>query len=350
MAFQNALLIQTAFIGDVVLTTPMIAAFKRFFPESRLTLLVKPEAVSILEGNPHVDEILVIDKKKKHRGFRGMIAMRSTIRERKFDLLLSPHQSHRTSLLSMFSGIPVRVGYLGAGFAKFAYNKRLKRMDSEPEIRRLIQFFFEAVSLPPSPVSEIPEVFENDSSRLEARNLFEELRVKNPVLVAPSSVWPTKRWTPWGFAELIVQLVEKYHSPVLLIGGPDDARVASDVENFIKETKPDWISDRVFNICGKTSLKGLYSIMVKSRFLVSNDSAPIHFACAAKIPVVAIFGPTTPALGYAPIAPRTTVAEIDLPCRPCGTHGGNVCPLTHFDCMKKLTPAEVLKAVQKVVS
>src|SRR5437762_1304917 len=97
MEFKNALLVQTAFIGDVILTTPMIAAFKRFFPNSRLSVLVKPESAPLLSSNPAVDAVLVIDKKKQHRGIPGMLRIAREIRRAHFDVILSPHQSHRTS-------------------------------------------------------------------------------------------------------------------------------------------------------------------------------------------------------------------------------------------------------------
>ncbi len=349
MQFRNALLVQTAFIGDVILTTPMIAAFKRFLPDCRLTVMVKPEAESLLKANPSVDRILVIDKKKLHRGIRGMLQMVREIRRANFDLLISPHQSHRTSLLALFSGIRTRYGYKSAGFSRAAYTHRLERPGSLPEIRRLLEFLKSIHGQNQSSVSEIPVLFESENSKKEAAALLESLGVNKPALIAPSSVWPTKRWTPWGFAELIIRITETYHCPILLVGSPEDYSIGNDVMNLIKEIRPDWSEIKVHNICGKTSLMGLYSIMCRSLFLISNDSAPVHFACAAGIPVVSIFGPTVPSLGYAPLAPRTIVAQKDgLQCRPCGTHGARICPLRHFHCMKKLTAPEVFQALQKV--
>ena len=90
--------------------------------------------------------------------------------------------------------------------------------------------------------------------------------------------------------------------------------------------------------------------MEKSLLLVSNDSAPVHFGCAARLPVTAIFGPTTPAQGYAPIAPRTAVSQhTHLGCRPCGTHGAKRCPLGHFRCMDDLSAQDVMIAVERTM-
>ncbi|MEQ9366284.1 MAG: glycosyltransferase family 9 protein [Leptospirales bacterium] len=353
---QNALLIQTAFIGDVVLTTPMIAAFRKHFPEARLTVMVKPEAVSILRNNPDVHELLVIDKKGAHRGLIGMLRMIRAIRSKKFDVLLSPHKSHRTGFLALASGIPRRIGYSGAGFARLAYHRRLARPENQPEIERLLLFLQQAA---PRVITESDtqnasrelKIYVDDQARSDARALLSRLDAVRPILLAPSSVWPTKRWTPWGFAELIIKLTETYHKPVLLIGSKGDRKIADEVLRFLKLSHPDWEGrGKVHNICGDTSLPALYALMEKSLLLVSNDSAPVHFGCAAGIPVVAIFGPTVPALGYAPIAPRSAVAQLEyLECRPCGTHGARACPLDHFRCMKDLSADQIMSVLEKVM-
>ena len=348
---KNILLIQTAFMGDVILTTPMIAAIKKNFPQARLTVLVNPGAAILLAGNPAIHEVLVIDKKKKHRGLRGMQRILGEIRSRNFDVLLSPHESHRTGILAMFSKIPVRYGYDSAGFRRLAYTHHLKRPMEEPEIRRLLRFLEDSLKTDGRVLSEQLLLYETAESRREASELLSGLfNPVSPILLAPSSVWATKRWTPWGFAELAGLLVERFKAPVLLVGSKDDCPVAELTLRFVQETLPPWIVEKVINVCGQTSLPGLYSLMKRGRLLVSNDSAPVHIGCAAQIPVVAIMGATVPSLGYAPIAPRTAVAELEgLPCRPCGTHGANRCPLGHFRCMKELTAEAVFARALKVM-
>ena len=327
----------------------MIAAFKQFFPDARLSVLVKPEAVSLLRHNPHVAEVLVIDKAGVHRGPAGMLRMAREIRSRKFDVLLGPHQSHRSSILAMLSGIERRVGYRGAALARFAYQDLLERDLDRPEIERLLQFLDGAFSIDTGRCSRDLEIYIEDENRTTARHLLRDLNAPRPVLVAPSSVWPTKRWTAWGFARLCLLLSRRYQTRVLLVGSKADKTVNQEVLTNLSMMVGPESRDRVIDIAGQTSLPVLYAIMEQSRLLVSNDSAPVHLGCAARIPVVAIFGPTVPALGYAPIAPGTTVAELpDLVCRPCGTHGAKRCPLEHFRCMKDLTPEMVMERVNLV--
>jgi heptosyltransferase-2 len=349
------LVIQTAFIGDVVLTTPMLRALRSCHPDAEITVLVKPEAAPFLTGHPDIDRVLIFDKGREHR-YTGMLRMIQTIRSMKFHVLLSPHQSHRTGLLAMFSGIPVRYGYQSAGFARFAYNRRLKRNLNEHEIYRLLLFLKEGFCPELPPVHEIDSsliLAESAAGALKAVQLLDSLsigrRSARPVLLAVSSIWPTKRWTPYGFAELAGRLFAAYGQEILLIGSKDDAVIAEQVLAFARQMLPASTLPHIHNICGMTDLPTLFSLMKRSMLVVSNDSAPVHFGCAARVPVVAIFGATTPSLGYAPIAPRTAVAEIDLPCRPCGTHGGKKCPLKHFRCMKDLTADHVFARVRSVL-
>lgn len=351
MEIANALLIQTAFIGDVVLTTPMIACFKRFFPEAKLTVMVKPEAVPILANNPQIDSLFVLDKGGAHRGFSGMRHAMRTIRDRNYDVILSPHRSHRTSLLVAFSGAPLRIGYNEAGFSWLAYNRRLPREKSRPEIHRLLDFLREGLQLDDTAgCSTELAVTVGDEATRSARDLLRRLELRKPALIAPSSVWPTKRWTPWGFAQLCRLIVERYRRPVLLVGSKQDREIAEQVLDQLRLVRADWIGRKVFNVCGETNLPALSALMAESAFLVSNDSAPVHFGCAAGIPTLAIFGPTTPALGYAPIRENTAVAELDgLGCRPCGSHGGRSCPQGHFRCMKDLSAEAVFASLQKIV-
>ena len=347
---NRVLLIQTAFIGDVILTTPMIRAFKRFFPGTKLTVMVKPQAVSLLKDNPDIDEILVLDKGKKgkHRGVTGIFKMGEEIRAKKFDVLLAVHQSHRTGFLSYLSGIPERHGYETAGFAKFAYTHLHKRDMQQPEIIRLLAFLEDSLAKGASEESKDLLLYENDASKKEATNLLESLSIKKPFLVAPSSVWPTKRWTPWGFAKLCRLIIDEYKTEILLVGAREDREIAQEVLGFVKILLPERYHSKIEDVCGKTSLMGLYSLMKRSSLLVSNDSAPVHIACAAKIPVVSIFGPTTTSLGFAPLTVNSTVAQIDLPCRPCGLHGSRKCPLGHFRCMKELDEHMVFHKVKEV--
>lgn len=348
---QNILLIQTAFIGDVILTTPMIEAIKKLLPQSRLTVMIKPEARGLLESNPRIDELLIIDKAGAHRGPTGMMRMVREIRSRAFDVILSPHQSHRTGILCALSGVAERFGYRQAGFASLAYTHLLDRPTEMPEILRLLEFLDHSIAPGAKAESTDTHLYETPNSISEAEKILSSLGGVKPILIAPSSVWPTKRWTPWGFAELSGKLAREYRCPILLVGAKGDIEIGKSVMDFVNILVPESERGRIENICGKTSLLGLYSLSRRSRLIISNDSAPVHIASAAKIPIVAIFGPTIPTFGYAPITENSLIAEVEgLSCRPCGSHGGKSCPQGHFLCMKDLTVDMVLGQAKRLLT
>lgn len=327
----------------------MFAAFKRFFKDSKLTAVLRPDGAQLLQGLPALDEIIAYDKKKKHRGISGIRKLATELREREFDVLLSPHDSHRTSFVAMFSKIPERYGFKDAGFARLAYNRRLERHGGLPEIKRLLHFLDDSIAPGAAEFSTQLSLVEDKASIQEAEALLRKHEALRPILLAPSSVWPTKRWTPYGFAELAAKLVRRYKTKILLVGAPGDREICDSVQSFLKELQPHFVQEKVETVAGDTSLRGFYSLVKRSRLLISNDSAPVHYACAAGIPLVAVFGPTTQSLGYAPITKNSRIAELDLACRPCGTHGGLVCPLGHFRCMKELTADSIMEQVQALI-
>ncbi|MCS7204085.1 MAG: lipopolysaccharide heptosyltransferase II [Leptospiraceae bacterium] len=340
------LVIQTAFIGDVVLTTPMLKILKKHFPNSKLSVLVKPEAKSILENLSFIDEVIVIDKQNEHKYF-GMIEIIRKIQEKNFDIILSPHQSFRTSLIVYFSRGKFKVGYDTASWS-FVYDYHVSRNPHQHEIHRLLKFLKDSLLPEFKDFTNTPILEETEDGIRKAKELLKFFTTK-PVAFATSSIWPTKRWTSWGFAELAVKVIDKLKAPVILIGSKADYEVSEHIRNFVKLLYPDHYYHKIHNLCGKTDLPTLYSLLKRCKLLVSNDSAPVHFGCAAGIPVVAIFGPTTKELGYAPICDNSAVVEIEgLYCRPCGTHGGKKCPEKHFRCMREITPDMVIAAIEKL--
>jgi heptosyltransferase-2 len=159
------------------------------------------------------------------------------------------------------------------------------------------------------------------------------------VVMAPGSVWPTKRWTADGFADVARRLAAA-GARVVLVGGPGDVEVATRVAALAGRG--------VTSHAGRTDLATSVALIDRAAVLVGNDSAPMHVACARGVPVVAVFCATTPALGYGPWGERTRVVDVDLACRPCGRHGGRRCPRGTEDCMRLVEPARVLDAVHAV--
>ncbi|PLX41322.1 MAG: hypothetical protein C0608_06040 [Deltaproteobacteria bacterium] len=336
MNFNRILIFQTAFLGDVVLTTPLFRAVKRLYPQAHLTLLTTPAAKPLVEENPHLDEIITFDKK----GGEAMTSIISRVRKGRYDLLLSPHRSHRTSIIAMLSGIKVRVGYREAGFP-LAYNRRVSRPMELHEVDRILAL-----------LTPLGVKVEESDRELYAGYTWEERELVDSLLkeagfapgekilgLAPGSVWATKRWRAEGFAEVAKKLKGRGYR-IVIIGGPDDVETACAVEELIGEG--------VLNAAGKTPLKALPAWLDSFSLFVTNDSSPLHVAAARRIPTVAIFGATVRELGFYPFHENSRLVEHDLPCRPCGLHGGDKCPEGHFDCMGLITPEAVLSALEEL--
>src|SRR5437879_4735952 len=310
------LVAQTSFLGDVVLTTPLVSALRRRLVPRRLALLVRPEAVPLVAGHPDIDQVLVDDK-------RGA----------GFEVAVSPHRSLRTALVLAAAGIPRRVGFRESRGARL-YHERVPRdrgrHDVERNLALLVPFGGDAEEPPALHVPVAPEAARRAAALVPPG--------PGPLVgVAPGSVWATKRWAPEGFAAVIAALAAEGARCVVL-GAPEEAALAEEIDRLA--------GGRATVLAGRTDLATLVAVVDRLALLVANDSAPMHIACARGVPVVGVFCATTPALGYGPWGPRAAVVEADLACRPCARPGGRRCPRGTEDCMRLVAPAAVLAAAR----
>src|SRR6266516_479402 len=326
------LVAQTSFLGDVVLTTPLVSALRRRLVPRRLALLVRPEAVPLVAGHPDIDQVLVDDKRGADRGALGWLKTARRLSAEGFEVAVSPHRSLRTALVLAAARIPRRVGFRESRGAPF-FHERVPRARGRHDVERnlaLLAPFGGAVEPPPLHVPVVPEAARRAAELLPPGS--------GPLLgVAPGSAWATKRWAPEGFAAVIGALVGEGARCVVL-GAPDEAALAEEINRLA--------GGRATVLAGRTDLATMVAVVDRLALLVANDSAPMHIACARGVPVVGVFCATTPALGYGPWGPRAAVVEADLACRPCGRHGGRSCPRGTEDCMRLVRPGAVLAAAR----
>jgi len=330
------LVVQTAFPGDLVLATPLFRGLRRLYPEATLTALVSARAAPLVEEDPFLDGLLVYDK----TGGESFASAVAKVRRGRFDALISPHRSHRSSLLALLSGARIRVGFSGAGFP-WAYTRRVRREAEHHEVDRNLSLLR---GLGSAAVAEdrVLSVGYTEAEAARVRGVLAESGVgpdQPLVALAPGSVWATKRWNPEGFAAVGRALVAG-GDRVVLLGGEDDVEVCRTVARGIGEG--------AVVAAGRTPLKALPAWLDRVRLLLTNDSAPLHVAAARGTPAVAVFGATTPGLGFSPFHDRSRVLEVDLPCRPCGPHGGRRCPLGHLRCLEEIRPEAVLAACREL--
>ena len=326
------LVVQTAYLGDIILTTPLITALKEIFPRSYLALLTTPVGKEALQGMEEIDEIIDYDKKGKERGWRGLKNKVKKIREKNFDLALSPHRSFRTAFLLGLSKIPVLVGFEDASFS-LVYHFRLPRKKELHEVERNLELL--------KPIAELPDNFQPRIKLPLPRDFsLEKFGIKKSSLlvgIAPGSVWRTKRWLSEYYARLSDLLKKELGAEVILLGNHSDQKVCQEIENLAQTS--------LLNLAGKTTIKELLGIISQLDLLVSNDSAPVHIASGYSVPVVVIYGPTVPEFGFTPYQTPHKIIEKALECRPCHHHGPRACPEGHFRCMKEIPPQEVFEAV-----
>src|SRR5215468_9707168 len=321
---------QTSFLGDVVLTTPLIAALRQRLCPRRLAVLVRPDAASLLDGHPDIDDILVDDKRGATRGVGGVVRMARRLRGECFDLAVSPHRSLRTAIVLAAARIPRRIGFADSRGA-FLYHERVPRDRRRHDVERNLALLGPFVG-----PSGVPRLHLPVQAAAAARATALLPDGAGPLVgLAPGSVWATKRWTTEGFAA-VLRAMRGEGARVVVLGGPAERSLAEEVVRLG--------GGGATVLAGHTDLATLVAVIDRLALLVANDSAPMHVACARGVPVVAVFCATTPALGYGPYGPRTAVVEADLECRPCARHGGRRCPRGTEDCMHLVPAAAVLAA------
>ena len=319
---MNILIIHTAFIGDIVLSTALVSKVKEKYPDSDIYYLTTPLGKEILKNNPKIKEIIVYDKRGKDKGFVAFISFVRKIRKLKIDVCLTPHRYLRSSILSLLSGASIRVGYDIASLS-FVYNKKIKYDKTKHEVEKLLSFVDD------SPKRFELEMYPSEKDKIKIdtilKNFFQNKKI---ILIAPGSKWFTKRWPEEYFKTLIQNLVKRDDLLIVITGGKEEKEIELNLDS------------KVLDLRGEISLLELAELTKRAILVVSNDSAPIHITSAfPNTRIVGIFGPTVKEFGFFPWSKNSKVFEINgLYCRPCAIHGGNFCPEKHFRCMREITP------------
>ncbi len=340
---RKILIFQTAFLGDVILTLPMIQILKKNFPLAEIDVVTTPKAAKFLSNHPAITNVIQYDKRNTQKGLRGIVTLAKMLRQKEYDVAVVPHRSFRTASVIALSGIKDRIGFSNAS-GKYFYNHIAEYVKSKHESERnyaLLSPFGITVTQ-----KELPSLYpSSEDINTVNKLLFEHeiLQQEKMIAIAPGSVWNTKRWLAERFAELALMLANDGFE-ILIVGGKEDAELGRAI---VESTTHKHIHDAT----GKLSLLQSAELIGRCRTLVTNDSAPLHIGVAMKTPVVAIFGATVPEFGFAPYGNNDIVVETKgLECRPCTIHGGNTCPIGTFVCMKKIEAKMVYEKVKIVCS
>ena len=327
-------MIQTAFLGDVILITPLIRATKELFPDAKIDVLVIPQTKEVLVNNPYIETILTFDKRKNK--IISFIKTITQLRKNKYNLAISPHSSTTTAYLMLLSGIKERLGFNRWHAAKYLTLKvaHLENVHKTRKNLQLLSVFTNRV------FSNQTELFPDLKTVTKIENIFASLSFrKRPVIViSPGSVWNTKRWSQSQYAELTQLLFEKKYN-LIFTGSIEEQELCQEI---IKTSGTECL-----NVAGKLSIMESAALIEKCDLMICNDSGALHIANAMETDVLAFFGPTVQSIGYFPYRKNDIVFETDVNCRPCSSHGGKKCPLGHFRCMLEINAETVFEAVQR---
>jgi heptosyltransferase-2 len=360
---QKLLVIQTAFIGDVVLATALLEKLHSHFPDAQIDFLVRKGNEALLTDHPYLHEVLIWDK-KRHKLINLWHLIRR-VRRTKYDKVINVQRFAATGLLTAFSGAKETIGF-DKNPLSFLFTRKIPHIVSAPATLQPSSI------TPPAPGPPLHEIDRNQrliaaftddrpaKPRLypSAADLTKVLPFKNRpyITISPASVWFTKQYPPEKWAAFLRLVPASY--TVYLLGAPSDKQLCEQIQTLAAAAHPPSAvhpplpadarqSADIINLSGHLSFLQSAALMKEASMNYVNDSAPMHFASAVNAPVTAVYCSTIPAFGFGPLSDVKFIVEIKEPldCRPCGLHGYRACPRGHFHCAYKIQEAQLLQTL-----
>ncbi len=330
---RSILLVETAWLGDVVFVSVLAQALAAGFPNARVTLLCAPRGRDVGACMPGVSEVIVYDKHGADEGPAAFTRLLRHLRARRFDLSVSPHRSARTALLSRLVGAPLRLGYAtppGALCFTDTVPDRGGRF-AERDLTLARALGIEKAFTPRLDVNAVGRA--SATRALAQHGVREDARLVGLVI---GSERATKRWPAEHFGSLAASLLARGLTP-LLLGSPEERVLGQ----LVRQIAPNTI-----DIVGNTVLETL-GLLERCELVVGGDTGLVHAARALGRPTVPLFGPTDPAAHL--FGERDRPQWLTLPCAPCSKSGPRRCPLGHHKCLRELKVAKVLAAAVELV-
>ena len=330
------LVIQTAFIGDVILATALVEKLNAAHPGSRIDMLVRSGNESLLQNNPCLGKIIVWNKKQDK--ISNLFKVISAVRKEKYDAVINVHRFFSSGLITVFSGAKEKIGFRKNPLSAFFTMRVEHSVSGLHETERNQKLITHLAGDVPA----MPRLYPSaDDDRATAAFKADEHgnRIKY-ICIAPASVWFTKQFPKEKWIEFMQLIPENIK--VYLLGAASDFELCESIKSQnIK--KP-----QAVNLAGKLSFLQTASLMRDALMNYTNDSAPLHIASAMNAAVTAVFCSTVPRFGFGPLSGKSFVVEtkINLDCRPCGLHGYAQCPKGHFKCALTIDVNELQAAMQ----
>lgn len=328
---RKFLIIQTSFIGDVVLGTAVAEKLHSFFPEAQIDFLVRKGNEPLFDGHPFIRQVWIWDKKQNK--IFNLLKLAAKLRSQYYDEVINLQRFFSTGLLTVFSGAKTTRGFdknpLSAFFT-IAKQHHISVNGIKHETARNQALITNITDESPAMPCLYPSVADNKS--------IQHLVTEPYICCAPGSVWFTKQFPQPKWVDFLNKLPQDITT--YLIGAAIDSQLSEDI---ISQTK----NHHVKNLCGQLSFLGSAALMKTALMNYVNDSAPLHFASAVNAPVTAIFCSTVPQFGFGPLSDQRFIVQtaLKLTCKPCGIHGYRKCPLTHFKCGHTITTDQLIATI-----
>jgi ADP-heptose:LPS heptosyltransferase len=327
--FNKILVIQTAFIGDVVLATPLLEELHRVFPMARIDFMLRKGNEGIFQNHPFIGRVLIWNKKK--RKHLNLVNLLLEVRREQYDLVLNLQRYFSTGLITGFSDGKTRVCFDKNPLAFLANKVVPHEINETGEIIHEVSRNLRLIALWTTTSFSKPKIYPTKAD-------FERVQVIGKyITISPASVWFTKQFPKVKWLEFMDRVGGD--TTIFLLGGPNDLKLCNELKQTTEHPK-------TIVKAGVYSFLESAALMKNALMNYTNDSAPLHFASAMNAPVTAIFCATIPAFGFGPLSTNSFVVETveKLPCRPCGLHGKNACPEGHFRC----TEIDVVQLLEKL--
>lgn len=338
---NKVLIVRLDRIGDVILSTPVIKAVRDAYPESHIAFMVRPYCREVVEGNPYLNEVIVYDKDGSEKDIRGNLAFILNLRRHRFNIAIILHPTNRTHLVTFLAGIPERVGYdKKLGWLLTKRIPHLKQFGLKHEIDYTLDIL-RYIGIDPKEKTLYMPVNEKSESKikdiLKTNNVADDEMV---IAIHPGASCLSKKWPLENFIKAANSLANIYKARIAVLSGIK--------EKALGDRVADSVSSAPINLSGRTTVGDVASILRRSKLLISNDSGPVHIACAVGTPVIAIFGRNDRGLSptrWGPAGKDDQVLHKDVGCDPCLAHNCNIA----FKCLEAITVEEVLSAASAIL-
>lgn len=362
---SSILIIQTAFLGDLLLGIPFLKQIRKLWPDCKIDLVCRKGLGVFLKEAQLIDQHYEIIKKNRSSYFK----VKKQLEKTEYDFIFCPHQSMTSALLVYFLKAKVKIGFK-KWWNLFFFDKTVVfPLDLPDPLRQMtiLEPVWKEIREKKTEFRENQEIWNQEIWKKKLQKNFDfvelssvpewalptwnwpwnfsdvSLKFQLPsdfFVIFPGSLWKTKQWTVEGFSQLIQELIRRGEK-VVLLGGADEKSlcqlIAKNMDSYF-----------VLNLAGLTTLQETIAILKGAKLTISNDSGGQHLAAVVACPTVSIFGPTVLEQGYRPWNSKAVVVQSDVDCRPCGKHGHQECPIKTHECMRNINVEQVFTAINKL--